>query len=157
MIKKALKKYLFDNRVPNPVNVTFSQKQSIGGLNHYKAIDGYISSNNFRYFKNILNKKVFGNTYKRFNKKLKMVVIAEGGDNLRHHLHTIIEKPKNLTLDVFKKLIRYCWNKTLLGYEQIHIEKPTTQQREDGWLHYILKERTKIDLTSSIDWENTHL
>ena len=153
LLKNTVKDYLFDNRVPNPINVTFTEKQIVGTT----VIDEYISDNNFRYFRNMLNKKIFGNSFVRFGEQLKMIVIREGGKDLRYHLHTIIEQPTKLTLKEFEKLINECWSKTLFGHDKVHIEKPSNQEREDGWLHYVLKKRTKVDFSNSIVWEHTHI
>ena len=151
LLKDSIKDHLFNNRVPNPINVTFTEKQMVG----VTRIDEYVSDTNFRHFKNMLNTKVFGNSFIRFGKQLKMIVVREGGKGLRYHLHTIIEQPERYTLTNFEILIKYCWNETLFGYDQVYIEKPTTQEREDGWLYYVLKERSKLDFSNSIVWEHT--
>jgi hypothetical protein len=147
----VLKDWCWENRITNPINVTFSEKQ----VQNQSRIDDIKSTQNFRHFKNVLNFKTFGNGYNRFGKQLKMLVVREVSSNLRHHLHCIIEQPKRFEIQEFEDLIRKCWKSTHFGYYEIHLEKPPTLEREDGWLHYILKGRTKLNLMDSIDWENT--
>ena len=48
--------------IKNGVNVTLTAKQFIGAF----RLDTFSLSRNIRYFTNILNRKVFGNAFKRF-------------------------------------------------------------------------------------------
>jgi len=150
-LNDQLKTYLRSKRVKNPINITFTQKQKVDG----KWIDDFQSEQNFKHFKNVLNRKVFGNGYKRFNKQLEMLVIREVSLNQRHHLHCIIELPLRYRFDEFSSLIKRIWRNTKFGYDQIDIEKPSSQLREDGWLDYIMKDFTKVSLSTSIDYENS--
>ena len=150
-LNDQLKNYLRSKRVKNPINITFTQKHKVDG----KWIDDFQSEQNFKHFKNVLNRKVFGNGYKRFNKQLEMLVIREVSLNQRHHLHCIIELPLRYRFDEFSSLIKRIWRNTKFGYEQIDIEKPSSQLREDGWLDYIMKDFTKVSLSTSIDYENS--
>jgi hypothetical protein len=142
---------LSDNPVPNPINITLTQKQVVDG----QRIDDEISSANFRHFRNLLNSHLFGNAYKRHGRQLKMLVVREDGAWLRHHIHAILEKPSSLSIEEFIALVLDCWSKTRFGYREHHFEQPTTPDRETGWLNYILKKRTKDDLAASIDWANS--
>ena len=150
-LNNQIRTYLKSKRVVNPLNVTFTQKQIV----NRQRIDDFISEQNFRHFRNVLNQKVFGNSYKRFNKQLQMLVIREVSSDKRHHLHCVVEQPKRYEFDEFVSLINSVWSVTKFGYEQIHIEKPSSQQREDGWLDYIMKDYTKVSLSTSIDYVNS--
>ena len=85
----ALREFVKGFYIPSPVNITFTQKQIVDGF----KIDDLVSERNFRYFKNMLNRKVFGNSYSRYGKCLGMLVVREVSSNQRHHLHTIIQQP----------------------------------------------------------------
>ena len=152
-LNKEIRKFVQSRRVKNPVNVTFTELQVRKGL----RLDNITSEQNFRHFKNKLNSKLFGNGYRRFNKQLKMLVVREVSSNQRHHLHCIIEQPQRIEFEEFSNLIKTVWKSTDFGYDKIHIEKPSSQEREDGWLSYIMKDRTKINLNTSVDWMNTSL
>lgn len=152
-LNKEIRKFVQSRRVKNPVNVTFTELQVRQGL----RLDNITSERNFRHFKNKLNSKLFGNGYRRFNKQLQMLVVREVSSNHRHHLHCIIEQPQRIGFEEFSNLIETVWKSTDFGYEKIHIEKPSSQEREDGWLSYIMKDRTKINLNTSVDWMNTSL
>lgn len=148
-LMEETKKWILSKRINKPINVTLTEKQSFNGI----KLDNIISEQNFRHFKNVLNKKIFGNSYKRFNKQLQMLVVREESPNLRHHLHLIIEQPNRYTFYGFKKLIEILWTKTDFEYSKVHIEKPTDLSREIGWYHYIMKSNCE----KSIDWNNTVL
>ena len=152
-LNETIRDFVTQNRVTNPINVTFTEKQSMNGF----TIDNVVSERNFRHFKNKLNTKLFGNGYRRFNKQLQMLVIREVSSNRRHHLHCIIEQPQRIEFEKFTHLIETVWKSTDFGYEEIHIEKPSSQLREDGWLSYIMKDRTKVNLSTSVDWINSSI
>ena len=139
------------NRVPNPINVTLTERQRFNGI----RIDDVVSEQNVRHFRNLINTKVYGNSYRRFGNELKMLVVREVSVNDRHHLHLIIEQPQRFEFRQFKSLVIDCWLKTDFGHFQTHFENPTTLDREDGWMTYLLKNRTKVSLESSIDWSNS--
>ena len=133
------------------LNVTLTEKQTFNGI----RLDDITSEQNFRHFRNVLNRKVFGNGYRRFGIELQMLVIREVGVNHKHHIHCIIELPQRYEFVTFVNLINDVWSKTDFGYDEVHIEKPSSQQREDGWLEYIMKKRTKVSFEQSIDWMNS--
>jgi hypothetical protein len=150
-LNSSIRDYLKSKRVNNPINITLTQLQNVNGFN----VDDRLSEQNFKHFRNVLNTKIFGNSYRRFNKQLQMLVVREVSVRERHHLHCIIEQPNKLNFDEFSELIKEVWFSTSFGDTQIHIEKPSSQNREDGWFHYIMKDRTKISFEDSIDWLNS--
>jgi hypothetical protein len=152
-LNDEIRRFVTSNRVTNPINLTLTQKQSVNGF----KVDDVVSEKNFRHFKNKLNTKLFGNGYRRYNKQLQMLVVREVSSNHRHHLHCIIEQPHRIGFEEFTHLIEEVWKSTDFGYEKIHIEKPSSQLREDGWLSYIMKDRTKVNLNTSVDWINTSI
>ena len=157
-IKKQIINWLENNRISNPINVTLTEKQylhkTVNNENKTFKLDKHNSSQNFRHFKNVLNRKVFGKSYHRFNKQLKMLVVREkSSQTKRLHLHLIIEQPKHIEFLEFKRLIEFIWINCDFGFTEIHIEKPTTFDREDGWFYYIMKS----NIENTIDWNNTFL
>lgn len=148
-LKLHTKNWLSEYKINNPINVTLTEKQRVNGID----LDRIRSEQNFRYFKNLLNTNIFGNGFKRFNKQLKMIVVREYSFNLRHHIHCIIEQPKRYSDLEFNLLICKLWKKTLFGYSNIHIEKPTSLEREVGWFNYIMKDK----IENSVDWNNSVL
>ena len=152
-LNDQIRRFVTSNRVTNPINLTFTQKQSVNGF----RVDDVVSEKNFKHCRNRLNTKLFGNGYRRFNKQLQMLVIREVSSNHRHHLHCIIEQPQRIGFEKFTYLIETVWKSTDFGYEEIHIEKPSSQLREDGWLSYIMKDRTKVNLSTSVDWINSSI
>lgn len=69
MIKPSLKNFYNENPVPYPINITLTQKQIVDG----QRIDDAVSAANFRHFRNLINRRLFGNTHKRYNRQLKIV------------------------------------------------------------------------------------
>ena len=76
-------------------------------------------SQDFRYFMNRLNYKIFKNSYKRFNKRLNVIPILEKSNNDRFHYHCLIEKPFRLKDREFTNLIESEFSKTKLSYDDI--------------------------------------
>ena len=85
-LKLHTKKWLREYKFNNPINVTLTEKQrvkshckefvfasinkkSIKNITQNIYLDDEKSEQNFRHFRNLLNSKVFGNGFKRFNKQ----------------------------------------------------------------------------------------
>lgn len=150
-IQAHIKQFYDQHSVPNPINLTLTEKQLVNG----QKIDDLASEQNLRHFRNLLNTRLYKNAYKRHGKQLSIFVVRESDATHRHHLHLVIEQPKDIELHFFMHMVKSCWQKTKFGYNEIHFEKPTDLSREDGWIDYCLKKRTKSDLASSIDWANS--
>ena len=145
------KSYYLEHRVPNPVNITLTQRQVIDG----QWITDTLSQQNFRHFANKLNTKCYGIQFKRYGTKLSMFVVREQDQTHRHHIHCVIERPQHIPATDFILLAQNCWTSTRYGYQQSHFEFPTTEQRELGWIDYCLKTRTKTVYSNCIDWSNS--
>ena len=144
--------YVNGNRVRNPVNITLTEKQVFNGV----YIDDVISERNFRHFQNVINKKVFGNSSQRYGKKLQSLVVREVSGSGRHHLHVIMEIPETMGFQEYSHLIRKTWASTSYGYGEVHIVIPESDDLRDGYLKYIMKNRTKPSgVFDSIDWINS--
>lgn len=150
----------FDNRrVPNAIAVTLTLKQRIES-NDYKGrfganLDLIKVSENTRQFMNRLNKRVFGNGFVRYGKRLSVIPVNEGDESIRHHVHMTLERPDRLSLIEFEKLVSECWSKTKFGYNNIQINPIDDYV---GWVSYTLKIKTKGEgLQSSVDWDNVFL
>jgi hypothetical protein len=148
--QQVLTDWVKSNRVPNALCVTLTEKQFVNGI----QLDGIRSDQNFRHFLNLLNRKVYKSAFTRFKRSLNIITVKEVSSAGRHHRHCMLEKPIHISLEDFSDLIQHCWTSTDFGYEHIHITEP---YHEDGWYNYILKTRTKTDLLTSIDWNNTYV
>ena len=98
---------------------------------------------------NVLNCSVYGNGYKRYQKRLGVVPVLENSANNRLHYHLVLECPKVISEDDFKKLIENCWKKTKFGYGEIDVQNIYS----GGWIDYITKFRSSED---QVDWVNFH-
>lgn len=144
----------------SPYFVTPTQKQFVSGYNnigYFKTpyIDSITSSVNTKHFLNRLNQKCFGNSFRRFNRRIQSFVVMEGNTKgVRHHPHMILEKPPTITESVWTKLINDCWSKTTYGYRHLDIQPIYNVETLD---QYLLKTKSKFDdLQTSIDVINTH-
>ena len=161
-----IEKYLC-NPIENPLLVTFTLKQTITDYNdfgsHLDKGDLVKYQRNNTHFSNVLNKKVYGNAFKRFKKRLKMIGIFEGGvGGIRYHYHGVIQTPPHLlnsSLNEKTKFINDSWKKTRWGYDINDVRYPSTEDGGVvGWIHYITKSRSKqYDLSTSVDWLNHYL
>ena len=153
--------------IENPLLVSFSLKQSIQIQNDFGSHtvfgDKETYSTNFTHYSNRLNQTVFGNSYKRYGKRLKMLVVIEGGvGGVRYHHHTVIQTPPEFVYSSLKtktKLVIHPWKKTTWGYQVNDVRYPEKEVGDvEGWIDYISKTRSKqTDLNTSVDWLNTYL
>lgn len=81
-VNDSIKQWLWENRIPYPINVTLTERQSFKG----QKIDDVVSESNFKHLKKVLNQMIFANGYRRFGKQLRMLVVKEVSPLLRHHL-----------------------------------------------------------------------
>lgn len=149
-LNDTIRTFIKSHPIPNPINVTLTEKQHVNQF----WIDDTRSSQNFRYFRNILNRNVFGNAAERFGRHLKIVVIREEDMVTRHHIHCVIETPKDWDTPTFTKTIERAWHNTEFGYASVHTKRPESEQETVGWLAYILKHKTKKVFADAIDWDN---
>jgi hypothetical protein len=101
---------------------------------------------------NLLNRKVYGQSFKRHGKRVQVIPVLEGGGQDRFHYHCVIDCPKDELIDEYPFLIEECWSATDYGYHQIDVQSNS----DDGWVSYITKYRTKTEFDQSIDWINLH-
>lgn len=113
-----------------------------------QKLDKIYSSRNLGHFLNRLNKDLFGNSFRRFGKKVEVVPIFETSISGRLHYHLAMKNPKPDYPMLFGLKIRQHWLKTPWGYNEIDIN----HNINNGWIDYITK--TKGD--DYIDWANYH-
>lgn len=147
-LKNSIREYLSNINLHNTLAFTGTYKQN----GDYGYIDRTRCSRNNRHFFNVINKKVYGNANKRFNKKLTTLPVIELSKNKRLHTHMIIEIPnrKYISNQDFYSLIKTTWNNLDYGYKELRM----STNIDVGWLNYITKFQSSID---EIDWENVVL
>lgn len=123
--------------------VTLTMKQNNNGV----TLDTVTASQNLRHFLNILNQTIFGNAFRRFGKKLKVIPVIEMSAWDRLHYHLSLEKPDFLSEEQFNQLIASSWMKTDFARREIDVQKIYSS----GWTSYCLKGR---DPLQAIDFEN---
>ena len=104
---------------------------------------------NVVHFLNVLNKKVYGNASKRFNKKVFVVPVIEGGtQNKQLHLHMTVVVPERFERDDFITLISDTWTKTNFGNSVMKIQDVYNL---NGRHNYMFKRKTKDeDIQSAV-------
>jgi len=162
-LKQEYINWFYQSKIPNPVFITFSEKQVFNSVNNYGEniktyINNELSSKNFKHFSNLLNKKLFKKSFHRFNKRLQTFISHETTGDNRHHIHGIIEQPTWIDNIKFDKLVSELFAKTDYGYRHHHITR--AHEHEDGlrgWVGYMLKEKTNNDFSLWVDLENCYL
>ena len=147
---KKFTKNIINNDVVH-LSLTYKQQRFLNG--RWYHLTEQIMEQNLKHFLNLVNSKVFGNGFKRYGKKLKILSKNEYSINRRLHNHLILEKPKRYDYLIFSKIIIQSINKTDWMYLEHHIEEPTNHQSKVSWFNYIMKG----NLNDSIDWNNTTL
>jgi len=111
-VKMDIKKYLINVDIKDCIGLTLTLKQRI----QFQKLDHIAANQNLRHFLNLLNSKCFGNGFKRFGKRLKVIPILENSKNNRLHYHITIQNPFPKDLNKFLYLINSCWMKTKFGH-----------------------------------------
>ena len=119
MLRESIKEYVQEFDTTNYFGVLLTLKQR----GDYKSINNDISSQNFKHFLNVLNKKCFGNSFKRFNKRLRILPVLERSSNGRYHYHLTLQNPFPDNPDKFEQMINLTWFNTNYGYRHIHIHR----------------------------------
>jgi len=142
-LKEAIKDYVNNFDLTNCFGVTLTMKQGVDN----KSLDNINSSQNLRHFLNILNKKCFGNAFKRFDKRLRVFPSLERSSTSRWHYHLALENPFPSNPMKFERMIESAWFKTSYKHRRIEIKHKVNA----GWGDYI----TKFDhRDNEIDWGN---
>jgi len=138
----------------NPIAVTLTLRQSVivnqNGLDHWVSLTPGMASQNLRHFRNRLNKRLLGKKSSRFSASIPMIPVLEGTAFKRYHYHLLVDWPFDDGLNDIRYSILMDWSKTQWGYHQIDVQ----ENADRGWINYITKSADKVDLASSIDWEN---
>jgi|SRR5665213_687939 len=144
--RDELQRMINSARFLAPAAVTLTMKKRNGG----RAADQIVASENFRHFRNRLERVLLGSAAKRHGRHLAMVSVVETSADARLHYHCIIDRPYHCSFERFNVIVREQWRRTDFGYDQVNIQ----DQANEGWTDYILKQRQKSSLLDSIDWNN---
>ena len=140
--RKAIRKYLSKDNFENMLSVTLSMKQRELG----EKLDPIKASQNLRHFLNLLNKKTFGNSFKRNGRRVEVIPVLENSCAGRLHYHLAIRNPNLDRSFWFETQIKHLWSNTRWGYSENKIER----YADAGWIKYI----TKLNSHDEVDWEN---
>lgn len=152
-LKKGTREYL-NTRVPESdysdcIGLSLTMKQWSNGI----KLDDIRASQNFRHFMNVLNRKTYGQQFKRGRKQLSVVPTIENSSSDLIHYHALIKRPDycESEYDEFKFIsnLKAIWKATEFGNKQTHIHRST----DSGWLDYITKLKHQDD---QIDWLNCY-
>jgi hypothetical protein len=109
----------------------------------------------FQLFMSLLNRAVYGATYRRYNKRLRVISVLEK-KNDRWHFHAAIEPPPHLSNNDFKTMILENWSNTDWGYNDNLVRFGA----DPNWIDfYTLKISQKDELENwydCIDWKSFH-
>ena len=149
--RKSIREMLNGFNTQNCLGFTGDLKQ---WNENYGYIDDIRVTQNTTRFLNYLNYKIYKNTFRRKNKKLKVIPTVEGSwsSNKRYHVHLVMEKPPTnvMSHNNFMESFFNCWNKTYYSYDKPHIYTYI----DNGWIDYITKFKEKDDF---VDWKNVTL
>jgi hypothetical protein len=118
-----------------------------GDENQYRAA--------FRHFMKRLNNAVYGNTTRRYRRRLRVIPVLEKDANGRWHFHAAIEPPLHMDFEDFEERIHACWSRLDWGYRITFVR----DNADKGWVNYMLKLRQKSEFenwSDCIDWGSLH-
>ena len=119
-------------------DLTFRQRKEVveNGRSEIHKLDDSFANQNISKFLHKLNQRVYGNSYRRYNKKLDVLVSIEGGydmvrenvDKSKHlHAHISIQQPNYIDTDVYILLLNEIWIQTEWGFSQTNVSKIRTR------------------------------
>ena len=82
-VKKSIREYIHSLPYKNSLSITLTMKQGV--KNDY--LDNIKADKNFRHFMNLLNKKIYGNSHRRFKKSISVIPVLEKSVEGRFHYH----------------------------------------------------------------------
>jgi hypothetical protein len=158
----SAKSHFFDTSNWRPfcdVTLTLKQaRQTDRGA--WIKLDDYPCRQAFRHFMNLLNRAIFGSSYRRYGKRLRVLPVLEKGEvraralrswergtSGRWHIHCAIELPSHFDAVCFESLIRSCWAKVEWGHDRILVRDGANA----GWIGYMLKDRQKSEFDDFFD------
>jgi glutaredoxin-related protein len=144
-LKSAIQEYFKKADVSNTLAVTLTMKQKVDS----EWLDLYNSKKNFKHFMNRMNERVYGNAFKRFQKRIGVIPIIEFSQNSRLHYHLIMERPERISDVLYPFMIDSCWGMTKFGHHQVDIQKTYSSE----WIDYITKFKSSDD---QVDWDSFH-
>ena len=119
--------------------VTLTMRQSRKLPEGILWLDEMRASRNLRYFLNRLNKKFFGKSFERHNKRINVIPAYECDKEKKLHYHLIIAKPNHVASDDFINSLVPLWMKTPWGLWSADVQSEV----DSKWLKYITKQTTK--------------
>ena len=151
--KQATRNWLNSLHKEYPVALTLTLKQ----VNSYKSVKGIHTKKLDRdecrriatHFTHKLNQQIFGNSVKRFGKKLKYLVVVEGERSSKNlHLHLAIgDLPAYVKWNELDGLVRNAKLKVAELDEQHKVDIV-----DSGWVEYLTKELGMKD-TDNVLWD----
>lgn len=133
--------------------------------NNWTYINESLAYANCINFANRLNYKIYKNAYKRYNKRLDMVCVIEGGkkdlrryskEEKRIHAHIGVELPSGYSFSQFREIVMNCWNDTEWGNRQNQI---SYLRNRSAYSRYQIKDSLDsvvVEATNvSLSWELT--
>ena len=144
--KYQIQTWLRSVTVSNMAAATLTMKQRVG--NH--ELDTIAASQNMRHFLNVLNQKLFKNSYTRYGKKLTVIPFLESSAWDRLHYHVAIEIPNRIEFEPFCNLTKSIWRQTRFGHQEADIQ----HLYNHGWIDYSMKH---YNFTYTLDIENMHI
>ena len=144
LLQEAVRQHLSDFASEGCFGVTLTMKQYENGC----KLDAEGAPRWIRLLLNRLNTQVYGKSFRRFGKRLRVVSAYEYSATGRLHYHLALENPFPESPDTFERLIRANWAMCPYAYQQVHVH----QKIDSGWINYITKSRSAGD---SVDWLNS--
>jgi hypothetical protein len=89
---------------PQPLTLTLRQARKADNGRWIK-LDVYECKKAFGVFTHHLDRAVYGNAARRFNRRVRVIPILERSDTERWHFHGAIERPRHLNAIQFYRLI----------------------------------------------------
>ena len=124
--------------------VTLTMKQLVD----QQKLDRYAATQNLRHCLNQVNRELFGNAARRYNKKIDVVPFQHRSATKRLHYHLIMRVPESVPASRLKETVIGCWKHTRFGLAEHAITNAYAPER---WISYMINRNSQ---SPKLDIEN---
>lgn len=140
----------------NWCDVTLTLRQGIEDGGRYESLTADKVSRCIKELMCSLNRRVYKNAYRRYNKRLACIPVIERGSKDRLHVHMLLQIPTFMDseVDTFFEIIKKEWAKVRWSHSETCISRLHETNDVETWTKYILKDVVEDDQV--LDLVNVH-
>jgi hypothetical protein len=151
-IKAALADWVHIDKWQYPLSTTLTCRKALPDpLGYLRPVTEQDCHQNLRHVMRIMNQSFLGSARSK-KERIPIFPVLESSADGRFHYHAIIDVPEGVDARFVQKL-ECAWRTSRVGYREMDFQIAYNQ----GWVEYILKDRSKAHYLDAIDLGNLEL